>query len=113
MKFNSTGIQKFTSEIVSNCRRTGYISTMSGRRRYLPQIKSAKAAEKAKAERQAVNSTIQGSAADLLKSCLIEIDAELSRRFPDAARPHRAALSKAIVLIALHVSMCPKPKLSL
>ncbi|XP_018493658.1 DNA polymerase theta [Galendromus occidentalis] len=86
------GISKFTSEIILNCRRTGYISTMSGRRRYLPQINSSKAAEKARAERQAVNSTIQGSAADLLKSCLIEIDAELSRRFPDASRPHRAAL---------------------
>ncbi|XP_022657138.1 DNA polymerase theta-like isoform X3 [Varroa destructor] len=84
------GIQKFTSEVISNCRQLGYIETMLGRRRYLPHIKSPKAHLRAKAERQAVNSTVQGSAADLLKNCLIEIDTELTRRFPESSKPHRS-----------------------
>ena len=49
------------------CRKHGYIETLSGRRRYLPEIRSDDEKKRAAACRQAVNSTVQGSAADLIK----------------------------------------------
>ncbi|OQR69619.1 DNA polymerase theta-like [Tropilaelaps mercedesae] len=84
------GIQKYTSKVIANCRQLGYVETLLGRRRYLPNITSSNIHLKARAERQAINSTIQGSAADLLKSCLIGIDAELAKRFPESFKPHRS-----------------------
>jgi DNA polymerase theta len=62
-----TGIQRFITSCIKDCRDKGYIETLYGRRRHLPAINSQIAAKAAKAERQAINSTIQGSAADLAK----------------------------------------------
>jgi DNA polymerase theta len=57
----------------------GYVETLLGRRRYLPGIHSAEAGERAQAERQAVNSVCQGSAADLIKLAMVNIHHELAR----------------------------------
>ena len=59
--------------IVDKCRQRGYVTTVCGRRRYLENINSDKSRKRSQAERQAVNTTVQGSAADIIKvaSCKI------------------------------------------
>jgi DNA polymerase-1 len=58
-------------------RANGYAETILGRRRYLPNIRSASWKDKGEAERQAVNTIIQGSAADYLKLAMIRMDKQL------------------------------------
>lgn len=62
-----SGIPKFISEVKKRCRINGYVETMLGRKRHLPHIRSLDKKERLKAERQAVNTVCQGSAADLIK----------------------------------------------
>ena len=71
------GVKQFINKTVEECREKGYCQTLSGRRRYLPHITSQNMAIRAKAERQAVNSTIQGSAADLVKSAMTVLQNKL------------------------------------
>ena len=61
------GITKFISAVKRDCRKCGYVTTILGRRRQLKDICSANKSLQAKAERQAVNTICQGSAADLIK----------------------------------------------
>ncbi len=70
----------FTKNIIADARKCSYIETIKGRRRYLPNITSDDPARRAKAERQAVNSTIQGSAADIAKLAMLEMDKCLRQR---------------------------------
>ena len=72
------GVRALFSRTVAQCRRHGFVTTLLGRRRYLPDIRSAAAAARARAERQAVNTICQGSAADLLKTSLVAIQKALS-----------------------------------
>ncbi|XP_061844724.1 DNA polymerase theta [Colius striatus] len=72
-KSRYTGIQKFLKETVRSCRRDGFVQTILGRRRYLPAIKDPNPYSKAHAERQAVNTTVQGSAADIVKTATVNI----------------------------------------
>ncbi|XP_041971015.1 DNA polymerase theta-like isoform X2 [Aricia agestis] len=71
-------IRTFTGRVVDDCRRHGYVETLMKRRRYLPDINSAVAAKRSAAERQAVNTTIQGSAADIAKAAMCAIDSRTS-----------------------------------
>lgn len=64
----------FTDGIVEKAKKLGYVETISGRRRLLPKIFSRIASEVHQAERQAVNTTIQGSAADITKTAMVEIN---------------------------------------
>jgi DNA polymerase I-like protein with 3'-5' exonuclease and polymerase domains len=64
-------------DIVRNCRKNRYVTTLLGRRRRLPTIYSRSDRERFKAERQAVNSQIQGSAADLIKIAMVRLDQQL------------------------------------
>ncbi|KAH8328757.1 hypothetical protein KR074_005265 [Drosophila pseudoananassae] len=81
MQFNSSypGIRAYTEKVIIYARNKGYVETMTGRRRYLENILSEENALRKKAERQAVNTAIQGSAADLVKSSLIKTTKHLSR----------------------------------
>ncbi|NXS16802.1 DPOLQ polymerase, partial [Mystacornis crossleyi] len=72
-----TGVQKFLRETVRSCRRDGFVQTILGRRRYLPAIKDPNPYSKAHAERQAVNTTVQGSAADIVKTATVNIQRRL------------------------------------
>lgn len=63
--------------VLKNCRAKGYVTTIMERRRYLPHIQSGNKGERSHAERQAVNTTIQGSAADIIKKAMIEIEKQL------------------------------------
>uniref|UniRef100_A0A8B9CCB2 DNA polymerase theta n=1 Tax=Anser brachyrhynchus TaxID=132585 RepID=A0A8B9CCB2_9AVES len=76
-KSRYTGIQKFLRETVKSCRRDGFVQTILGRRRYLPAIGDPNPYSKAHAERQAVNTTVQGSAADIVKTATVNIQRRL------------------------------------
>ena len=62
---------------------------MLGRKRYLQSITGANPHGRAQAERQAVNTTVQGSAADLVKMAMVEIDKKLMEKFPDSQATHK------------------------
>jgi DNA polymerase I-like protein with 3'-5' exonuclease and polymerase domains len=68
-KFNA--INKYRLMVVNSTRQKGYVTTVLGRRRYLPEITSKNFGDKAGAERQAFNTRIQGSAADIMKLAMI------------------------------------------
>ncbi|XP_047984391.1 DNA polymerase theta [Leguminivora glycinivorella] len=71
-------IKVYTQRVVEDCKRNGYIETLKKRRRYLPDINSGVASKRSAAERQAINTTIQGSAADIAKSAMCAIDTRTS-----------------------------------
>lgn len=77
-------IKRLKDDIVAACRENGYISTMTGRRRYLRNINANQKSVARAAERQAINSTIQGSAADIVKCAMINIDQQFQKRYPSA-----------------------------
>lgn len=71
------GLQGFITSTKASCAEQGYVETLLGRRRALPQIHSTDASVKARGERQAVNTLCQGSAADLIKLAMINIHCKL------------------------------------
>lgn len=71
------GVKRFIEETLEKARERGYVMTLFHRRRYIPELKSPNATLRAQGERLAVNTPIQGSAADLIKIGMIRID----RRF--------------------------------
>ncbi len=73
------GVRRFLDETVAGARERGYVATLLGRRRYLPDLRSRNRVLRAAAERMAVNSVIQGTAADLIKKAMVEVDAVLRR----------------------------------
>ncbi|CAO2631996.1 DNA polymerase theta [Lemmus lemmus] len=86
-KSRYTGINDFMKDTVKNCRRDGFVQTILGRRRYLPGIKDNNPYHKAHAERQAINTTVQGSAADIVKTATVNIQKQLET-FCSAFRSH-------------------------
>ncbi|XP_064452724.1 DNA polymerase theta isoform X1 [Mirounga angustirostris] len=76
-KSRYTGINHFMRETVKNCKRDGFVQTILGRRRYLPGINDNNPYHKAHAERQAINTTVQGSAADIVKIATVNIQKQL------------------------------------
>ncbi|XP_038223195.1 DNA polymerase theta-like [Zerene cesonia] len=77
-------VRKFTQNVVQECRSKGYVETLMKRRRYLPDINSVVVSKRNTAERQAVNTTVQGSAADIAKAAMCAID---NRTYGDI-KPH-------------------------
>ena len=77
-------IDAFLQRCVEEAREHGHVATILGRRRPVPQIHSRNPAERALGERIAINTVVQGSAADLIKRAMIHIHAELPTRFPAA-----------------------------
>jgi DNA polymerase-1 len=70
--------------VVDEARRLGYITTLAGRRRAFPDLTSPNATLRAAAHRQAINTMVQGSAADILRKALLAIAERIP---PDSARP--------------------------
>ncbi|KAM7419182.1 hypothetical protein PAMA_016346 [Pampus argenteus] len=83
------GINTFLRETVKNCIKNGYVQTLMGRRRYLPEITNTKMQIKAHAERQAVNTTVQGSAADIVKLATVNIQKQIQKTYPAAPLSHQ------------------------
>jgi DNA polymerase-1 len=74
------GVRRFLDETVENAKRDGYVKTLLGRRRYLPDLASKNRVLRQAAERMAVNTVIQGSEADLIKRAMVDLDAALAER---------------------------------
>jgi DNA polymerase I len=72
-----SGIKKYMDETIKNCRDYGYVKTLMGRKRQIRDINSLNRTVVGFAERNAVNAPIQGSAADMIKMAMINIDAAL------------------------------------
>ncbi|XP_015280018.1 PREDICTED: DNA polymerase theta [Gekko japonicus] len=81
------GIPKFLKETVEKCSQVGFVQTIVGRRRYLPAIKDPNPYKRAQAERQAVNTAVQGSAADIVKRATVNIQGQLEA-LPSAVKSY-------------------------
>lgn len=73
-----SGIMEFMEHIVAQAREQGYVSTMSGRRRNIPEINSSNRTKREFAERIAINTPIQGTAADIMKKAMLRVDDALA-----------------------------------
>lgn len=74
------GIRRYLDETIEKARRTGYVETLFGRRRFMADLHSRNRNAAQAAERAAINMPIQGTAADLIKLAMIRIDETLSAR---------------------------------
>jgi DNA polymerase-1 len=72
------GVRDYLLAVVEQARKDGYTSTVLGRRRYLPELDSTNRQVREAAERAALNAPIQGSAADIIKVAMIEVDTALT-----------------------------------
>lgn len=68
-----SGVKKYMDESIEKAREHGYVETLYGRKRYLPDISSRNATVRGFAERNAINAPIQGSAADIIKVAMVRI----------------------------------------
>ena len=71
-------------QVVSDARDLGYTQTIYGRRRSIPELKSSNFNVRQGAERIALNTPIQGTAADLIKLAMIRVDKALRENYPEA-----------------------------
>ncbi len=97
------GVKQYMHDIVEQAREDGYSITMFGRRRYIPEIYSKNYTIRSFAERTALNTPIQGSAADIIKIAMIHVDEEL-----------RKDHYKAKLILQIHDELiidCPKDEL--
>ncbi len=85
------GVRRFLDETVARARECGYVETLFGRRRYIPELNDPNFNVRALGERTAMNSPLQGSAADLIKVAMINLHRAL-----------RAAGSRSTLLLQVH-----------
>jgi DNA polymerase-1 len=114
------GVQRFLGAARAFARRHGFVLTLAGRRRYLPDIASELPGPRAYAERQAVNSVVQGSAADVIKMAMIVVSQRLGAARDAVAAAWAAggapaatewALARTQLLLQVHdelVLECPR-----
>ncbi|HKQ40037.1 MAG TPA: DNA polymerase, partial [Verrucomicrobiae bacterium] len=74
------GIRHYMDSTIEFARKNGFVETVTGRRRYIRDIRSANFTVRSSAERNAINAPIQGSAADMIKIAMIRIQNELPAR---------------------------------
>ena len=72
------GVRDYLRDVVAEARATGYTATMFGRRRYLPDLTSDNRQRREMAERMALNAPIQGTAADIMKAAMLNVDRALA-----------------------------------
>jgi len=73
-------VQDFMQACIKQCQDGGYVTTLMQRRRYIAEINSKNNAVRQYAERQAINTPVQGSAADLMKIAMIKVDQEMKKK---------------------------------
>jgi len=81
---NYKGVKAYMKKVVEDAREKGYTSTLYGRKRYIPELKSSNFNVRQGAERIALNTPIQGTAADLIKLAMIRVDRALRDHYPEA-----------------------------
>ncbi|MCD7970667.1 MAG: DNA polymerase I [Alistipes sp.] len=74
------GVREYMERVIEQAREQGHVTTIFGRKRKLPDIRSANAVTRGLAERNAINAPIQGSAADIIKIAMIEVHREFKAR---------------------------------
>ena len=81
---NYRGVRSYMKKVVEDARDIGYTETLYGRRRYIPELKSSNFNIRSGAERIALNTPIQGTAADIIKLAMIRVEQALNEHFPEA-----------------------------
>ena len=81
---NYHGVREYMKNVVADAREKGYTQTLYGRKRWIPELKSSNFNIRSGAERIALNTPIQGTAADLIKLAMIRVDSALAKEFPEA-----------------------------
>ncbi len=97
------GVRDYILSQIERARKEGYVTTILGRRRYIPEINSNNSGMRQFAERQAINTPVQGSAADLIKKAMVDIFCEI-----------RKSGLKSKLILQIHdelVFEVPKPEL--
>ncbi len=75
-------IEEYRERTLAGAAETGYVETLLGRKRPVPDLRSGNFNARAAAERVAINTPVQGSAADLIKKAMLAVDARLRAEFP-------------------------------
>lgn len=99
------GVKSYMESIVEEAKKNGFVTTILNRRRYLPEINSSNFNLRSFAERTAMNTPIQGSAADIIKKAMIDMDARL-----------KAEGLQARLLLQVHDELifeCPKDEIEI
>ena len=79
-----SGVRDYMKQVVIDAREQGYTATLYGRKRYIPELKSSNFNIRSGAERIALNTPIQGTAADLIKLAMIRVENALNSQYPEA-----------------------------
>jgi DNA polymerase-1 len=87
-----SGVRDYMERIRAQAREDGYVETVFGRRLYLPEIRARNQAQRAGAERAAINAPMQGTAADIIKRAMVAVDAWLEG----------GAKARALMLMQVH-----------
>ncbi len=78
------GVKQYMDRLVAQGKTEGYVSTLFGRRRPIPEFTSANFMQRQFGERVAMNSPIQGTAADIIKIAMIRVNERLKRELPES-----------------------------
>ena len=81
---NYRGVRTYMKKVVEDAKEIGYTETLYGRRRYIPELKSSNFNVRSGAERIALNTPIQGTAADIIKLAMIRVEKALNENYPEA-----------------------------
>jgi len=76
-----SGVRKYLDQTLENAKEVGYVETLFGRRRYLPELHASNFQVRNAAERMAINQPVQGTAADLMKMAMIEVQDKIDSEF--------------------------------
>ena len=79
-----SGVSDYMDRVIKDAKRDGFVTTLFGRRRYLPELSASNGMLRAFGERVARNAPIQGTAADIIKIAMIRVSARLKKEFDDA-----------------------------
>ena len=77
------GVREYMDRIVAQAKADGYVTTLFGRRRDLPELKSSNFNLRSFGERVALNMPIQGTAADIMKLAMVAVEKRLKRELPE------------------------------
>ena len=77
-------VERFMNDTVNNAKENGYVTTMFGRRRYVPELRAANKQVQAAGRRIAMNTPVQGTAADIIKAAMVKVWRRLRDEVPEA-----------------------------
>ena len=77
-------VEKFMNDTVANAKETGYVTTLFGRKRYVPELKASNKNMQAAGRRIAMNTPVQGTAADIIKAAMVRVYRRLKAEVPEA-----------------------------